>query len=174
MLKYIILLSILYSITLLKKPIYTTSNKAIDFKIEKNLYVLFTSILGLIIIWEGVREDIIFTILLIMLNLFLWIKVKELNNFENEIKSANDFILNQKYCDYQKNLEPTKQTLPAKKQIKDNGEWEPQPNETIETVLDSDDLYSWQQKENECIMATFIPDYSLLSNNLVPKILTTC
>jgi hypothetical protein len=199
MLKYIISLLIIYFIYIYDKSIIqnnkdATKNKYINFVIEKNLLIFIISIISLLIIWDNknIKINISFTILLILLNLALWIRLSKINNYLNEsekLELQESFIssvakpkYNYSYTsnesmkkfegDFLNECYDNKLLIPGFEPIikpeKIDAEDAKIRITTIELALNSDDMFSIQQENNKCIIANYIPhNLDLVNNNIV-------
>lgn len=209
MIKYILPLLIIYFIYIHKKSIIINTNNLnnnnlinnsnntyINFLIEKNILILLVSILSIIIItntnkYELSNENMVYMIMLILINLVLWIRVikfQNYNNIANELVDKEQFISSvamerdysyttndakkQFEADFMDECYENKLLIPDFVPIVKPEDVEKEDAKiretTIDLALNSDNMFSVQQKENKCIIANYIPnDLSLISNNLI-------
>jgi hypothetical protein len=205
MLKYIIPLLIIYFIYIYNKPFLihdindnqqninadNQNNKYINMLIEKNMFIFLTSIVSSLIIWTNKKEDIVFIIALILINLAVWIRVmkyNKYNTFNNQLATNESFISSVRKPMYDAYInEKSRKQFEAdflnecydKKILLTDFEPITKPEAvlkedveireaTIDLALNSDDMFSVQQAENKCIIANYIPDnLEIISNNLI-------
>jgi hypothetical protein len=171
------------------------NNNYIKYILEKNLLIFLISIISLTIIWQlNINNYIIsYTFLIILINLILWIKIFKYKNYENELneiieiensinnenfissisKSRNYSYTNKKYeqdftKDFLNECYNNKLLTDFKPIIKldDIKQQESIIRETtLDLALNSDNMFSIQNKENKCIIANYIPDNLALINN---------
>lgn len=194
MLKYFILFTIILLIYSYDKPIILKNhNSYIKFHIEKNILIIFVSIIGGLILFDTTNfnnnHELLYIIFLILINFLLWIRVIKLqylndktvlinekftadikkyystdNKVEKSVKDFDNLFYTQCY-DKIKILD-NKTFKVDEEQIKDFQESKAiDKQNTIDLALNSDDLFVKTGEENKCIIANYIPDNLELINN---------
>lgn len=205
MIKYIIPLLLIYFIYIYSNPIFLKDHgNHIKYLIEKNIIILFVSVLSLTIIWrQQIKSDetIIFTMMIILINLALWIRIIKYQSYDNQainmsllsqqitestkrepfissISKPRDYSYTSKEAqaefeaDFLNECYDHKLLIPGFKPLVPPEQAEAEAELIRETTLDlalnSDNMFSVQQKENKCIIANYIPnDLQLISNNTI-------
>lgn len=210
MLKYIIPLLVIYFIYIYDKPFgfikldkssnirdelnnnqnESTNNKYINMLIEKNMLIFLVSVISSLLIWTNKKEDTVFVIALILINLTAWVRIMKYNKYNtntNDDANTNESFISsvrKPMYDAYINEESRKQfeadflnECYDKKVLLTDFEPITKPEEvskedaeiretTIDLALNSDDMFSIQQAENKCIIANYIPDnLEMISDN---------